>query len=82
MTKVEVDAFSGATPKTGNHTYTWDLTNKNGKKVNAGTYTYVVEGTLYGKKEVLYNGKVDISGKESVSSPKHSSLLTVQKIEI
>ena len=41
-----VDAFSGATPQTGDHTYTWDLTDVKGHQVTAGEYTFYVEGTL------------------------------------
>jgi len=44
MTKAEVDAISGATPRTGTQSYTWDLTDANGDMVLPGEYRFVVEG--------------------------------------
>ena len=61
----DVDAFSGATPQSGLQTYTWDLTDNNGTPVANGTYTFVVEGTLYGDSEVIFKALVTVGGKET-----------------
>ena len=62
MDKVAVDAVSGATPKTGPLTYTWDLADSSGNSVVPGEYRVLVEGTLRWKNQVLYSGIIDISG--------------------
>ena len=61
MSETEVDAVSGATPKTGPQTYTWDLTDNNGELVPAGEYMFLVEGTLRWKNFVIYTGIITIS---------------------
>lgn len=61
MQKSEVDAISGATPKAGAQSYTWDLTDANGDTVLPGEYKFFVEGTLRWKNYVLYSGVVEIS---------------------
>ena len=60
MSGAEVDAVSGATPRTGTQTYTWDLTNVNGETILPGEYRFVVEGTLRWKNYVLYSGVIEI----------------------
>jgi hypothetical protein len=60
MEKAEVDAVSGATPAAGNLTYIWDLTDKNGERVQTGNYKFFVEGTLRWKNYVLYTGVITI----------------------
>ena len=62
MDKVAVDAVSGATPKTGPLTYTWDLADSSGNSVVPGEYRVLVEGTLRWKNQVLYSGIIDVSG--------------------
>ena len=61
MTDAEVDAISGATPRAGTQSYTWDLTDANGDTVDPGEYRFVVEGTLRWKNYVLYSGTIGIS---------------------
>jgi hypothetical protein len=56
LTKPEVDAFTGATPKSGRTTYTWDLTGLDGEQVKPGEYKFFVEGTLRWKNNVVYSG--------------------------
>lgn len=55
MEKSQVDAITGATPKAGSLSYTWDLTNENGDTVLPGEYTVYVEGSLRWKNSVLYS---------------------------
>ncbi len=77
LSQQQVDAFSGATPKSGSHTYTWDLTDEEGKKVAPGTYTFLVQGTyFFPDHQVLFKGSVDLSTPEEVriqTTPEFSS---------
>jgi len=66
LSKQEIDAFSGATPRTGNHTYTWNLADD---KVTTGEYTFYVEGTLLGKSTVLFKGVISVGNNEVSVSP-------------
>jgi len=60
MPSYYVDAVSGATPKTGEVTCVWDLTDMNGDTVPPGEYRFFVEGTLRWKNYVLYSGVIEI----------------------
>jgi hypothetical protein len=63
MQKSEIDAVAGATPKAGNLSYYWDLTDASGKTVSPGEYKFFVEGTLRWKNYVLYSGAITIGGE-------------------
>jgi hypothetical protein len=65
MSKSEVDAISSATPKAGELSYAWDLTDTNGEIVSTGEYKFFVEGTLRWKNRVYYSGVIKISNKPS-----------------
>jgi hypothetical protein len=65
-----VDTYTGATPKTGSLSYTWDCTDQNGKPVPAGEYTFFVEGSIFWKDAVLFSGVIDISGEENSAEAK------------
>ena len=60
MPKSEVDAITGATPRAGALSYTWDLTGADGTAVTPGEYMFFVEGTLRWKNFVLFSGIIDI----------------------
>ena len=60
MQKSEVDAIAGATPKTGNLSYSWDLTDANGNTVQFGDYKFFVEGSLRWNNRVIYSGVITI----------------------
>jgi len=64
LSQEAMDAFSGATPLSGLQPYSWDLTGADGNKVAAGTYTLMVEATLYGASEVIYKTPLAIGFKE------------------
>ena len=64
----DVDAVTGATPKTGTLRYDWDLTNEQGERVPDGVYRYFVEGTLRWKNRVLYSGEIELNGAPAVSN--------------
>lgn len=56
------DATSGATPKSGELTFVWDLNDQNGMRVADGTYQFFVEGTLRWKNHVLYSDEITLNG--------------------
>jgi len=58
--KNEVDAFTGATPRTGTLTYRWDGRDKNGNSMAAGEYRVFLEATLRNENGVLYNAPFTI----------------------
>ena len=62
-----VDAVTGATPKTGEVSFVWDLTDANGARVADGTYKFFVEGTLRWKNQVLYTGEITLDGNATKS---------------
>ena len=64
LSDTEVDAFTGATPSNGRHSYTWDGKDDKGNYVKAGTYKIFVEGTLYWSSRVLYEGSFNYGGKD------------------
>ena len=57
-----VDAISGATPKAGSQSYSWNLKDINGDTVSPGEYKVFVEGTLRWKNYVLYSGVITLDG--------------------
>ena len=59
MSDTEIDAISGATPKSGVQHFVWDLTDNQGKKVPTGKYLIKLEATLYQGSNVIYTGAVD-----------------------
>jgi len=63
----DVDTITGPTPQTGRLAYAWDLTDSEGEAVPAGTYVFMVEGTLRWKNRVLYAGEIMI-GAEGMSA--------------
>lgn len=56
----EVDAITGATPKTGDLTFLWDLKDEAGQVVAPGEYGFFVEGSLRWKNRVLYSGTIEV----------------------
>ncbi|MDR0381906.1 MAG: DUF2271 domain-containing protein [Oscillospiraceae bacterium] len=66
LSKAEVDAVTGATPKSGNLSYVWDLTDGAGGAAPEGAYTFVVEGTMRWKNYVLYSGAIAIGGESAM----------------
>lgn len=65
--KVEIDAVSGATPRTGKLTYTWNCDDRQGNPVSPGNYRFFVEGTLFWKSNVIYSGTITVGGKGGAS---------------
>ena len=60
MTKAQVDALTGATPRAGILTYTWDGTDSRGAVVPAGDYVIILEGTVRWENQVMYRASIRI----------------------
>jgi hypothetical protein len=58
LTNTQIDAITGATPRTGALTYTWDGTDSSGAAVPAGNYILFLEGTLRWENQVLYRAPI------------------------
>jgi len=58
LTGAQIDALTGATPRTGTLTYTWDGTDSRGAAVPNGDYFIFLEGTLRWGNQVLYRAQV------------------------
>jgi hypothetical protein len=65
LSNQQIDAFSGATPQSGNHIYTWDLTDNEGKSVKPGKYRFIIEVNIISKSMVVFKGIVDTEGEKS-----------------
>ena len=62
-TDVQLDAVTGATPQSGLQTFTWDLTDEQGKPVPQGTYKVKVEATLIFDSDIVYTGTFSTKDK-------------------
>ena len=58
LTNAQIDAVTGATPRTGTLTYTWDGTDSQGASVPTGSYVIFLEGTLRWENQVLYRAPI------------------------
>jgi len=64
---VDFDAVAGATPQSGPVAYVWDLTYDNGEAAPAGTYKFLVLGTLRWKNYVLCTGEIAVGGANATA---------------
>ena len=58
MTNAQIDTLTGATPRTGSLTYTWDGTDSRGAIVPNGDYIIFLEGTLRWANQVIYRAPI------------------------
>jgi len=75
MTKSEIDAITGATPKQGTLSYTWDLTDTKGNAVLPGVYSFFVEGSLRWKNRVLYSGVIAVGGQSPITATANAAFV-------
>ena len=68
MSKAQVDALTGPTPKSGTLRYTWDGTDSAGRAVPAGEYRVLVEATLRNENRVIYTAAVKLGEKGTVTA--------------
>ncbi|MDR3288110.1 MAG: DUF2271 domain-containing protein, partial [Peptococcaceae bacterium] len=64
MPKEQVDAITGATPKSGKLSYVWDLTDSDGDAVPDGNYAFWIEGTLRWKNYAVFSGDIAVGGEQ------------------
>ena len=71
----EIDAITGATPRSGDLKYTWNCTGADGKPVPPGKYKFFVEGTNRWENRVIYSGTIEIGKGKAVAKavPSYSS---------
>lgn len=92
LTDVQLDAFTGATPKaSGLQTYTWNFTDQQGKAVPKGNYRVKVEATLFNASTITYTGSFNTKDKpgeivltSQLTEPdeKHKDMVTDVKAEL
>jgi len=66
LTNAQIDTLTGATPRTGSLTYTWDGTDSRGAVVPNGDYVIFLEGTLRWANQVIYRAPIRL-GQGSAS---------------
>ncbi|MDR3077428.1 MAG: DUF2271 domain-containing protein [Planctomycetota bacterium] len=69
MPNTEFDAFSRATPPSGQLSYDWDLRDAAGREVPPGAYAVILEGTLRNENQVLYKAVIRVGGEAVVVRP-------------
>jgi hypothetical protein len=67
LSKVQADALTGATPRTGRLSYRWDGTNQAGAAVPPGEYQVVLEASLRNENRVLYRAPVQLGDSAGAS---------------
>ena len=60
----DIDAFSGATPKSGPQSYRWDCTDEEGQPVPAGEYHFFVDATIFWEDAALFEGTIELGDEE------------------
>jgi hypothetical protein len=65
MSKTQVDALTGATPRTGSLRYRWDGTDQAGAAAPAGEYRVFLEASLRDQNRVLYSAPVQLGASSA-----------------
>jgi hypothetical protein len=68
LSKEEIDAFTGATPRAGALTYRWDGLDTNGRRMAAGEYQVFLEATLKDENRVLYSAPITLGGSTGLET--------------
>jgi len=69
MNETEIDAISGATPRSGDYTVTWDFTDRNGNPLTGTEYRFFIEGTMNNEDDVLFTGIINIGNEAWTQTP-------------
>ena len=74
MSSSEIDAISGATPRSGDYYVYWDFTDSNGNPVTGTQFQYFIEATMNNNDDVIYTGIITIGDEtwEDVPTPVYS----------
>ena len=68
LSKNDIDAFTGATPRSGLLSYRWDGLDKNGTRAAAGEYRVFLEATLRAENRVLFSAPFTL-GNTNLTEP-------------
>ena len=68
MNRGDIDAFSGATPRTGAVSYHWDGRDKGGNLLASGGYRILLEATLRRENRVLYSAPFIMGSTSSAAT--------------
>jgi hypothetical protein len=82
LSKTEIDAFTGATPRAGALKYSWDGLDKDGKRMAAGEYQVFLEATLKDENRVLYSAPITLGGStklETIIKTKYTGKSTKER---
>jgi len=66
--KEDVDAITGATPQSGKQILTWNVKDKSGKAIPAGTYFVRMEANILDADKMFFRGEIKIGGSAKQSS--------------
>jgi hypothetical protein len=64
----EVDAITGATPRSGKQSLTWNGSNKSGKIVPPGKYVVRMEANIHDADKMFFRGEIKIGGSDQKTS--------------
>ena len=81
MSSEEIDAVSGATPRSGDYFVYWDFTDRNGNAVDGTQFRYFIEGTMNNNDDVMYTGIINVGEEtwEDIPIPAYSLQDSVYK---
>ena len=74
LTRVQVDAMSGVTPRSSPLVFTWDGTDSRGLRVPPGDYVIYLEGTLRWENQVLFSAPIRLG--QGPSTPEVKTVYT------
>ena len=60
LSSAQIDVLTGATPRAGMLSYTWDGTDSRGMVVSPGEYVIFLEGTLRWANQVIYRAPIQL----------------------
>jgi len=66
---VEMDAISGATPRSGSYYIYWDFTDRNGNMVTDTELRFFIEGTMNFNDDVMYTGVITVGDEGWTQTP-------------
>lgn len=69
-TDTEIKAASRPAQESGRQSVYWDTTDRSGRPVPPGTYTYRVEGNVVWEKRVLFTGSIEVGDVPHASRPR------------
>jgi len=70
----EMDAISGATPRSGSYLVYWNFTDRDGNPASGTQFRYFIEATMNNHDDVIYTGVITVGGQswEQTPTPEYS----------